>query len=149
MEQGPGKRPVWVGNAGVAGHTTVTHLALLRIFAPLFKKVDMAIFLIGVNDLNAWLAYGGASTRDALQQHADDFRLNVIGFAVEHSWPLYRRLRSYQLTRTVAQRIASQVGLLPNSLVWNAKSQSDARDLYASLPAVSLPDMELALSEYR
>jgi hypothetical protein len=149
MEQWQGNPTLWVSNSGVAGHTAAHHLVLLRAFAPLFKKIDMAIFLIGVNDLNAALAYGGASTQDALQRVADDFRSHVTGFYDDHSWPLYRRLRSYQLIRTAMSRIAPLIGFLPNGQVWVAKTESDLRDLYASLPVVPLPDMELSLSEYR
>jgi lysophospholipase L1-like esterase len=147
MEQMPGKRPVWISNAGVAGYTTVHHLALLQMLAPLFKKIDMVIFLIGVNDLNSSLAYGGSSTRDALEEYAEDFRLDVTGRTFEHSWPLYRRLRSYQLVRQAVRRVGDL--FFPGAQAWHGEDFTAARDLYASLPVVPLPNMQLALNEYQ
>jgi lysophospholipase L1-like esterase len=148
MNQTPGKRPVWVANAGINGHTAVHHLTLLRAL-PLFKRIDAAIILVGVNDLNAALAYGGAPTQEALEQNAETFRQGLTGFTAEQARPLYRRSRFYQLLRSALLRIVSRAGLQRNAVFFDARNQTRARELYASLPVVPLPDLDHAILEYR
>jgi hypothetical protein len=64
--------PVWVGNAGVSGLTTVTHASCLRRL-PVLHQADLLIFLIGVNDLAAALLFDGAPTQEVLEERAELF----------------------------------------------------------------------------
>jgi hypothetical protein len=64
--------PVWVGNAGVSGLTTVDHASCLRRL-PVLHQADLLIFLIGVNDLAAALLFDGAPTQEVLEDRAELF----------------------------------------------------------------------------
>ena len=61
--------PVWVGNAGIDGHSTRGHLLFMSEAAPKVKP-DVVLFLVGINDLllslrSDWLEHGNGY--DALQ----------------------------------------------------------------------------------
>lgn len=148
MNRAPEKRPVWVGNAGINGQTAVDHVILLRTL-PLFTKVDAVLVLVGVNDLNASLAFGGGSTKKVLEENAENFRLSITGVALDVVRPFYRRLRIYQLVRSALPRLLRRSGATPNGVVVDINGQTKARAQYASLPVVALPDMDLAVAEYR
>jgi hypothetical protein len=140
-------RSIWAASAGLAGHTTVHHHILLRTLT-VFQRIDAVLLLIGVNDLAAALAYGGASTQDVLEQDAEGFRLSITRFGFEESRPLYRRLRTYQLVRTAMRRIASKLGLQANATRMDEPGLIVARKQYARLPVVPSPKMTIALTEY-
>ncbi len=146
------RAPVWVANAGVNGHTAVEHLTLIRTL-PVVATADALIFLMGFNDLVSSLAFRGAATQDGLRQSADLFREQMLqggqrkDFA--NRYPVYRRLRSYELTRA---------GLFAGLRALGFRSvKSDLlRSDYAALRRrriearrVPRPDLTTAIEEYR
>ncbi len=55
----------WVGNAGIPRHSTDTHLLFLREVLSQIKP-DIALFLVGVNDMGPFLRGGSASNQERL-----------------------------------------------------------------------------------
>jgi lysophospholipase L1-like esterase len=135
--------PVWVGNAGVSGHTAAHHLLLLRN-VPVLSQVNMLIFLIGINDLQATWSLEGRATEGTVELDAEDF-LSKIGLGVRKPFPLYKRLRLYELLRGARQ--------LAVSIAERADTQGPAwhdrrRARRAAGPVVSAPDLHVGLQEY-
>jgi lysophospholipase L1-like esterase len=50
LNQRPHGRPVWIGNAGMSGFSTVEHLAFLES-SSMVSEMDCLMFMVGVNDL--------------------------------------------------------------------------------------------------
>ena len=139
-----GRIPVWVANAGVSGHTTVHHLILLRTL-PIFKKVDMVILLIGVNDLAATMAYDGSLTQPDLEADAARFRELIVRGGQGLPFPLFRRLRLVGL----AKSFVATVGLLLKPSHWQRVQMEKFRKMRDAGPIVPLPDLQNGLAEYR
>ena len=141
------KRPAWIANAGVSGHSTVHHLELLKTL-PVFKQADMLIFLVGVNDLAATLAYEGASSQLLLERDAAIFREYMIGGARDvNSHPYYTRLLLYELVRLARTSIRTRmertaVGVQQEDLKLWRRRRAEGK-------IISLPDLHVGLSEYR
>lgn len=57
------KQQVWVGNAGVSGHTSANHSYVLRYLASQYR-LDTIIMLLGANDLSAYLLNSDKSIPD-------------------------------------------------------------------------------------
>jgi hypothetical protein len=135
--------PVWVGNAGVSGLTTVDHASCLRRL-PVLRQADVLIFLIGVNDLIAALQFGGAPTQEVLEDRAELFAEHAPE-GVSHVRGLLRRSWLLALVRNSLQRLSQMI------FTW--RSEQDAQG-GASLsgraagPVLPLPDLRLALEEY-
>jgi len=60
--------PVWAGNGGVTATNTVNHAVMQWL--PGVLQVVMVIFLVGVNDRDASLAFGEAPTQASLERGA-------------------------------------------------------------------------------
>jgi hypothetical protein len=135
--------PVWVGNAGVSGLTTVTHASCLRRL-PVLHQADLLIFLIGVNDLAAALLFDGAPTQEVLEDRAELFAEHAPD-GVSHVRGLLRRSWLLALVWNSLQHL-SQV-------IFTWRSEQDV-PIGASLsgraagPVLPLPDLRLALAEY-
>lgn len=138
------QRPVWVGNAGVSGLTTVDHLWCLRK-RPLLTEADLLIFLIGANDLEAALEFGGKPTERVLDERAGDFighappGLGVVGGVFRRSWLFDTVRRAILNLKPSSKRPAASV----NEPVF----QEEAR-LRAAGPVLPAPDLGLNLNEY-
>jgi lysophospholipase L1-like esterase len=137
--------PVWVGNAGVIGKNAVDHLVLLQ-WLPAVIHVDMVIFLIGVNDLQAGLISEGTSTQASMERAAG-FRGDLPPGTRWRSWyPYYRRLQLFQLVRaaarTLQQRFAHSTSERPFDI-------TAVRERRAASRITPLPDLHTGLEEYR
>jgi lysophospholipase L1-like esterase len=132
----------WMNNAGVSGLTTVDHLSCLRRL-PILSQADLLVFLVGVNDLEATLEYGGAPTQKALERKAELFAEHApagvmgVGGFFKHLW-LYPMTRA--AVRDAVRRLKrSHAHEPPRS------EQSEQRSAGPTLP---LPDLQIGLQEY-
>jgi len=138
---------VWVANAGVSGLTTVDHLSCLGRL-PMLSQADLLIFLIGVNDLQAALEYGGASTQMALEYKAELF--------AEHAPPgvtpvggLFRRTWVFPLGRDGLLSLVSILRRRWGEPAPDAAPQfSEQSRRRAAGPILPLPDLRIGLDEY-
>ena len=132
----------WVNNAGVSGLTTVDHLSCLRRL-PILSQADLLVFLVGVNDVEATLEYGGKPTQKALERRAELFGehapagvMDVGGF-FKHSW-------LYQMTRLPVVNIVWRLKHYPTQEpLWS--QQFERRFAGPTLPP---PDLHIGLQEY-
>ena len=51
------RQPVWVGNIGMSGYSTVHHLKFLSE-DDLRKQIDCVLFMVGANDFGTFLRFG-------------------------------------------------------------------------------------------
>jgi len=84
---------VWVANAGQSGRNTVDHLTLFQTL-PILSKVDMLIFLIGINDLIASLAFEGGPTQEHLERNSTLFRAKILTGG-KKTRPFFRQLQLF------------------------------------------------------
>jgi hypothetical protein len=146
MSAGQRKRVVWVANAGLSGHTTVHHLMLLQTL-PILSQVDMLTFLVGYNDLQASIAFGGGSTEESLDHDAELFREQILaGVGQAHPW--YRRLRLFQLSHKAALALLSRRDL-PRLVQRLPIDPVEMRRRRGEAPVAPLPDLRAGLQEYR
>ena len=138
------KTPVWVGNAGVNGHTAVHHLTMLRHLTFL-RGADLILFLCGLNDLQSTLAFGGASTQAQVEAAADQYREYLLGGAA-FPFPLYRHLRLDRFARTVTDRMIERAGSEQLRETWDETELRRRRAAGAVLP---MPDLAIGREEYR
>jgi len=137
---------VWVGNAGRGGHNTVHHLVLLRTL-PILRQVEMLVFMIGINDLQATLAFEGAPTQTYLEEEATDFQKYILtGANPQFQYPVYRRLRLFQMSKKVAAVIVQR--FRPQSWTWWLNEVPAFRKQRAQAPIAPLPDLQIGLEEY-
>jgi len=138
MNDGQKKYPVWVGNSGASGLTTVDHLACLRQ-RPVLSQADLLIFLIGVNDLQATVQSRGASSQKQLDYKARLFIAHAPP-GVKAEGGLFRRAWLFAMARDIALRR------------WHSSPETDlllgARERRAAGPIVPLPDLQLGRREY-
>jgi lysophospholipase L1-like esterase len=149
--------PIWVGNAGVSGRTTVSHLVLLQSILGVVDA-DMVFFLLGVNDMYANLAFQGAPTQ-AILERSDGYQGDLpAGTRFRSVRPLYRRLQIFQLLQGVAgilqQRFgdlsrSSQAGELPAPSLPSDLDVVPYRAQRAKGPIVPIPDLQVGLQEYQ
>jgi len=149
--------PIWVGNAGVSGRTAVSHLVLLQ-WIPGVVDVDMVVFLVGVNDLYATLAFEGAPTQTILER-ADGYEGELpAGTRFRFLHPSYQRLQIFQLVHGVAGILERRFGgssrddradQLPAPARPSDLDVVPYREERAAGPAVPLPDLRVGLEEYR
>jgi lysophospholipase L1-like esterase len=135
-------RRVWVGNAGVSAKTSVDHLLFLRRI-PVLSQADMLVFLMGVNDLQAALDFGGASTQKVLEERAELFAGHAPA-AVSPTASLFRR--SWFLMKVL--EVWNNINVRdPNGMEKKTPLQEAVatRDM---APLVALPSLDVALSEY-
>jgi len=126
----------WVNNAGVSGLTTVDHLSCLRRL-PILSEVDLLVFLIGVNDLEATLEYGGTTTQKVLERKAELFAEHAPD-GVMAAGGFFRHLWLYPMTRTALLNLVSS---LKRSRVREPQRRSAG-------PILPLPDLHVGLQEY-
>ena len=139
---------VWVGNAGVAKLTTVDHISCLRRL-PVLRHADMLIFLIGVNDLQATLDFGGAPTQEVLEYRAKRMAEHSgIGFTPEEGF--FRRSYLFGLAQVALNNglggLDSSLKRLSGSLDSDSEAQLPVTD--RRRPLVPLPDLQIGLREY-
>jgi len=135
--------PVWVGNAGVSGLNTVDHASCLRRL-PVLRQADLLIFLIGVNDLGAALAFGGARSQEVLEDRADLFAEHAPG-GVSRVRGMLRRSWLLALLRNSLQHLSQMI------FAWRSEQAVQLGPLLsgrAAGPVLPLPDLRLALEEY-
>jgi len=140
---------VWAGNAGQAAANTVHHLVLMQ-WMPGVLRPDMVIFLIGVNDLNATLAFNGASTQAILEQQAGyegDLPAGTHWRSV-NVYPLYRRLRLFLVSHVAAENLKQRLHP-PSRLPLLTSQINDLRHRREVSPVLPLPDLSIGLKEYR
>ncbi len=137
-------RAVWVGNAGVSGLTTVDHLWCLRE-RPILRKADLLVFLIGINDLEAALEFGGASTQHVLEfkarsflDHAPPGRSPIGGF--------FRRTWLFAATRSAIMNVKGRLKARQENA--SMPRPIDQARLRAAGPILPIPDLRVCLKEY-
>jgi lysophospholipase L1-like esterase len=143
LNAGRSGRRVWLGNAGVSGHTAVEHLAMLQTI-PVLRRADLLIFMIGINDLQDHLAFRGASTQAELERGTRSMVASWQGGLDLN--PLFRRTRIYQAARRAifALKLSNRLinARAADWYVGNRRRRADGRVL-------PLPDLTLGLTEYR
>lgn len=132
---------VWVGNAGVSGLTTVDHLFCLRRI-PVLSRANMLIFLIGVNDLQAALEFGGKSTQKALEFKAKMFAEHAPS-GVILAGGLFRRSWLFAWGRPAVLTLPS-ILRRPRAVPGYSRQQ----ERRSAGPIVPLPNLQLGLREY-
>lgn len=145
--------PVWVGNAGQSGRNAVDHLELMRTL-PILDEADLLIFLLGLNDLQPTLAFEGETTQAVLEDNAAKFGRQVLkgGGYPRPVFPVFKRLDLFERTKTSS---AAAMASLGSSLVLGRVGVGPGsyidlrRQMRASAPTVSLPDLQLGMEEYR
>lgn len=147
LNQAQTQTRVWVANAGVSGHATVHHLALLETL-PIFKQAGMLIFLVGQNDMGSLLAFEGQSAQSYLERDAAVLRATVLaGATPQFDHPYYKRLRLYELGKNGLVAVFAKFGR-----VGTGESQNDLakwRKRRADAARVPLPPIETGLREYK
>lgn len=124
--------PVWVSNAGMSGHATVDHLAMMRRISALLHA-DALVFLIGVNDLHETLHDSGAPTQRRLEQ-------GTVYFV--HHFPFFKRLRLYRLAQRIYYSRPQRQAEFYN--FWRERLA-----MRAAAPSTPLPPLGIGLTEYR
>jgi lysophospholipase L1-like esterase len=140
--------PVWVGNSGVGGKNAVHHLVLMQ-WLPGILPVDMVVFLFGVNDMTAALAFEGGPSQAAIEKAAG-FEGNLpagVHWRSADPYPLYRRLKLFLLVREAGGAFKARFRR-PASMpvMFNL---AEVRKLRATSPVLPLPDLSTGLAEYR
>ncbi len=153
--------PVWVGNAGIDGMTTIQHLVLMQ-WLPGVIDADMAILLVGGTDLTTSLSYEGGLT-DAILEQAFGFQRDLPpGTKWRSRNPLYTRLRLTLLVRDAVRNLKGRLARNSTGGLSESKKQgftslgtprminsSTTKGRRAAAPIVPLPDLNTALNEYR
>ena len=127
----------FVASAAANGHNTADHLEMLKRFT-LMENADVLVFLTGVNDLTATLAFEGGSTQEALTARAFD-----TSFTDPPRYPFYTRSRVYALMN--AFRSLAGFRRNPRGSEWYA----ERRRMRAEAPTVPMPDLTLGVQEYQ
>jgi hypothetical protein len=138
---------VWVANAGVNGHTTAHHEAVLHL-VPAIRHADMLIFLVGANDMLATLSANGGSTTEMLDSDAREFVRSMPWF--RGPWTpegecFLRGLRLFDLAKRASDSLVSRKHKILKEITFYAKM----RDARAGYPTVAAPDLSTGLREYR
>jgi lysophospholipase L1-like esterase len=142
----PGVR-TWVANAGISGHTTIDHLALVRNL-PVLRQANMLVFLIGANDLNATIAFEGAPTQRFLEDRSRAM-LESLRVGPAAPYPAYKHLRLFLLMRKVWHRVAQSID--PPGIAEGPRGGHlvRLRAQRAAAGVLPLPDLQTGLNEYR
>jgi hypothetical protein len=134
------RRFVFAGNNGAAGHTMADHLKVVAEM-PVLHHADLLAFLIGVNDLSRTLLAEGAPTTGWRRESEGRLRFEwLIAAEVPRSFPLYARLRVWQLVLSVWR----QARAVPDTGEWHQQQRSKR----AASPRVPLPDLTTGAQEY-
>jgi len=145
------QRFVWVGNAGVSATTTVDHLFWLKKL-PVLSQADLLVFLIGINDLQAALDFGGEPTQRVLEYRAQRLTEHAA-YGSDPEEAFFRRAWLFSLAKKNAGKVLAMLqrpransnreGAVP--FVW-AEHKRGMRPRSAS--QVPIPDLGVALKEY-
>lgn len=138
------RRFVWVGNAGVSGHTTVQHRVVLESL-PILSEADLGIFMVGANDLWTTLAAEGSSTKVEQEHYAALVSAYLRG-TQSPRFPLYKRLRLFELVRDTVQAATRKFALASEEAEVDYNASRRKRAAAATVP---LPDLQTGLKEYR
>jgi hypothetical protein len=131
---------VWAASANI-GHTTRDHLRVLQTL-PVFRKVNMVVWLVGAADLQDTLTREGHTTEEALEASARTY-LNWLETPAPTDNPL---------TRTAIYRVSKQAlgPVLPAKEVWKFDDfLVEQRKLRQSSKTIPLPELGPAIVEYR
>lgn len=82
--------PVWVGNAGIAGYSSVQHLRFVEQ-PDLMSKIDCLLVMVGINDLDKFLRRGGPQVSEVPTDGA------------EQAAPIWYKSRAIRLARAIWQ----------------------------------------------
>lgn len=148
-------REAWVGNAGASGHNSREHVFQVPRLLAAYPETDVALVLVGVNDLGLRLQQD--DDYDPLFLDREDIEDDMIPRAFRHyplefrdSLPFYKRLELYARLRHI-KNLASM--LLGRGEVTRASSEGivgwrkNRRN--ATRIRTQLPDLDAALAEYR
>jgi lysophospholipase L1-like esterase len=137
--------PVWVGNAGRNGANSVDHLVLTQ-WLPGVVQSNMWVFLTGINDLQASLAFEGASSQAPLEEYAGFQGDLPRGKLFRSRYPRFRRLKLFVVMEQAVENV-SQLMLHP-AIPYSEFIVAN-RKLRAQSAVVPLPDLSTGLKEYR
>ena len=141
LNRQPAKPRVWVGNAGFSAHTTVHHLKVLQNL-PIFDKAQMLILMIGINDLQDYLAREGTATDSLLDEDATTFVDKLRRRTYSHS-AFFHRSEIYQvIDQTFRRDQLTGQGMDPAWYGSHRKQRVESKVL-------PLPDLGLGVAEYR
>lgn len=136
----------WVGNAGVDGWNTIHHIVLMQ-WLPGLIDFDMAVFLVGVNDLQATLAFEGGPTEPELEKDAGYAPLPAgARWRTREVFPYFRRIRLFPAFNDAVQNLKARFAP-PRSLPFT--DINVVRKLRAESPRLDLPSLAIGLKEYR
>ena len=141
------RAPVWVGNAATAGANLLNSVVVTQ-WLPGILPADMWIFFAGANDLGATLALEG-NPSEAFLEAESGYKGELppgVHWRTREVYPLYRRLKLllvlHQAADNLKQRLRPPRKLPLLDLVALRKRR-------AAVPVVPLPDLSIALQEYR
>ena len=132
----------YVGNAGVKGHTTAEHIAFLKSMRVL-QDADVWVFLTGVNDFIAALAFDGGSTTADLNSRAAALTRPNLWVDPPSPYPLYQHLRIFQFSNVIRKRLG--IGQAPET----SNLFVELRRARLQSPVAPMPDLSVGLAEYR
>lgn len=153
-------RKVWVGNAGVSGHSTREHSSQTPNLLDGYPDTNLVILLLGVNDLGLRLQQDAAYDEHFMDRTGTEEYLIARAF---HNYPLrfrsdmpfYKRLEIYARLRRTKTRIKNLLlafrptggGTIEDEFGKNLKRWRTNR-ANALRIRNRLPDMTAALNEY-
>jgi len=155
-------RRVWVGNVGRSGLTSRDHLVTLRYLLPQYPAMNLAVVLLGVNDLTAALRQGTAyrsptplsdplaerlQIRNAFALSPGGFRELLTSDMVPQHMPWYKNTRLFQLAKRA--RTGLQARKVARGLAGSALGQWRTHRESASRIMDQLPDLSRPLADYR
>lgn len=153
----PSGKPVWVGNAGRSGMNSGDHVLQTKYLLDDLPKMDMAVLLVGINDLVAALGqpetYKPASINLSPIDNEEAVRRAfwVVPSDVESAWkakaPFYARLQLYNLVKQLKGNAGKSTFAQDDSGkivgIWRGYRQKAGHILE------NLPDLSGPLSVYR
>ena len=128
----------FVGNLGMDGHATASHIAFLESL-PVVRKADLLIFLVGVNDLAFAILVEGESSHRLMQETAQ-IRMTPGYRSLRYGY--WARLKTVQLLMAVVAVVRGRHDKPVEMLIERRLMRS--RSLIAPLPP-----LDLSLTEYR
>lgn len=139
---------VWVANAGVSGSTTVDHLSHLKKL-PILGQADHLVFMIGVNDLQATLDFGGAPTQKVLEFRAERFVENAPRQLTPDEG-IFRRSYLFGLAHDSVHDSTFSLDLLRKGFGGHLPREPEPQHFKVvnRRPIVPLPDLQTGLHEY-
>jgi lysophospholipase L1-like esterase len=152
----PGSRPVWVGNAGVSGRGSREHVFQVPRLLASYPETDVALVLVGVNDLGMRLQQDDEYDPRFLERENVEDEMIPRAFAhypleFRSSLPYHKRLELYARLRHLKNYVMM---VLPDrGEVQNASGSNIARwrenRRNATRIRMQLPDLAESLAEYR